>query len=153
MPKGGCYLRRALEDLVVRPNLTVPERELEWVAVRASGPGGQNVNKVSSKVELRFDFEVSEVLSDAAKTRLRGLARHRLDADGRILIVSQVTRNQPQNLQDARQRLAELIAQALVVPKRRRPTKPSKAAKRARVKDKRAHAKKKQSRSRTHHDE
>lgn len=137
----------------MRPPLTIPERELEWAAVRASGPGGQNVNKVSSKVELRFDFEVSEVLSDAIKNRLRGLARHRLDADGRILIVSQVTRTQPQNLEDARQRLAELIAQALVVPKRRRPTKPSKAAKRARVKDKRANSQKKQSRARTHHDD
>jgi ribosome-associated protein len=121
--------------------------------VRASGPGGQNVNKVSSKVELRFAFEMSEVLSDAIKIRLRALAQHRLDAEGRILIVSQVTRNQPQNLEDARTRLAELVAKALVVPKRRRPTKPSKAAKRARVKDKRAHAQKKQSRARTHHDD
>lgn len=137
----------------MQPSLTIPERELEWAAVRASGPGGQNVNKVSSKVELRFDFELSEVLSGAAKTRLRALAQHRLDAEGRILIVSQVTRNQPQNLRDARQRLAELVAQALIVPKRRRPTKPSKAAKRARVKNKRAHSQKKQSRARTHHDD
>jgi ribosome-associated protein len=144
---------RGVQDLVIRPPLAIPERELEWAAVRASGPGGQNVNKVSSKVELRFAFEMSEVLSDAIKNRLRALAQHRLDAEGRILIVSQVTRNQPQNLEDARKRLAELVAKALVVPKRRRPTKPSKAAKRARVKDKRAHAQKKQSRARTHHDD
>jgi ribosome-associated protein len=142
-----------VEDLLVRPGLTIPERELEWAAVRASGPGGQNVNKVSSKVELRFDFEASAVLSAAVKTRLRALARHRLDAEGRILIVSQVTRTQPQNLDDARQRLATLIARALVVPKRRRPTKPSKAAKRARVKDKRAHSAKKQNRARAHPDD
>jgi ribosome-associated protein len=128
--------------------ITIPERELEWTAVRASGPGGQNVNKVSSKVELRFDFEQSEALSDAVKTRLRALAQHRLDGEGRILIISQVTRNQPQNLADARNRLAELIAKAMVTPKRRKATRPSRAAKRARVNDKRVHSKKKQSRAR-----
>ncbi len=131
----------------MRPGLTVPKRELSWAAVRASGPGGQNVNKVSSKVELSFDFEASTVLTAAAKTRLRTLAKHRLDAEGRLVMVSQLTRNQPQNLADARERLAQLIAAALVVPKRRRPTRPSKAAKRARVSDKRAQAKKKQNRA------
>ncbi len=141
-----------VRDLVL-PSLIIPERELEWVAVRSSGPGGQNVNKVSTKVELRFDFEASEALSASAKARLRALARHRLDADGRILITSQVTRTQPQNLADARARLAELVAKALVVPKKRRPTKPSRAAKRARVNDKRVHAKKKQSRARKTNDD
>jgi ribosome-associated protein len=136
-----------LEDLVVRPDVTVPQRELSWVAVRSSGPGGQNVNKVSSKVELRFDFEASSALTASVKLRLRKLAEHRLDADGRILIVSQVTRNQPQNLEDARRRLLELISKALVVPKARRPTRPSKAAKRRRVADKRVVAAKKQSRA------
>jgi len=130
------------------PNLTIPSRELEWTAVRSSGPGGQNVNKVSTKVELRFDFEESEQLTVAVKARLRALAKHRLDAEGRILITSQLTRNQPQNLEDARKRLAELIAKAMVVPKRRRPIRVSKAAKRARVNDKRVHSKKKQSRAR-----
>jgi ribosome-associated protein len=134
--------------LPITPDLSIPERELEWTAVRSSGPGGQNVNKVASKVELRFDFEGSEALPASVKARLRGLAQHRLDAEGRIVITSQVTRNQPQNLADARKRLAELIAKALVVPKRRRPTRPSKAAKRARVSDKRVHSKKKQSRAR-----
>lgn len=140
-------------DLVVTPDLTIPERELDWVAVRSSGPGGQNVNKVSSKVELRFDFEASECLTTAAKARLRALAKHRLDADGCILIVSQLTRNQPQNLKDARQRLAELIARALIVPKRRRKTKPSLAAKKRRVKDKRATSLKKQSRAKKNVDD
>lgn len=140
-------------DLVVTQSLVVPERELEWAAVRASGPGGQNVNKVSSKVELRYDFQASSALSDGVKQRLRALAQHRLDSEGRILIVSQLTRNQPQNLNDARSRLAELIALALVVPKRRRPTRPSRAAKRARVSDKRANARKKQSRASKNHDD
>jgi ribosome-associated protein len=134
-------------DLVVKSGVVIPARELEWGAVRASGPGGQNVNKVASKVELRFDFEESSVLSGAAKARLRALAKNRLDAEGRLLMVSQVTRNQPQNLQDARERLAALVAQALIVPKRRRPTKPSAAQKRARVKNKRQNSLKKQSRS------
>lgn len=143
-----------MRDLVLANlTLTIPERELEWTAVRASGPGGQNVNKVSTKVELRFDFEESASLSDSVKARLRGLAQHRLDADGRILITSQVTRTQPQNLEDARRRLAELIAKAMVTPKRRRPTRPSRAAKRARVNDKRVHSKKKQSRARNTSDD
>jgi ribosome-associated protein len=138
-----------MRDLILANlTITIPERELEWTAVRASGPGGQNVNKVSSKVELRFDFEQSEALSDAVKARLRALAQHRLDSEGRILITSQVTRNQPQNLADARNRLAELIAKAMVTPKRRKATRPSRAAKRARVNDKRVHSKKKQSRAR-----
>ena len=142
-----------MEHLVIRPGIVVPERELEWAAVRSSGPGGQNVNKVSSKVELRFDFETSSALGVSVKARLRTLAQHRLDADGRILIVSQVTRNQPQNLEDARQRLAELIARALVAPKVRRPTKPSRAAKRRRVNDKRVNSQKKQARARTSTDD
>jgi len=142
-----------LEDLVVSAGVTVPQRELVWVAVRSSGPGGQNVNKVSSKVELRFDFEESTALSASVKLRLRKLAVHRLDAEGRILIVSQVTRAQPKNLEHARQNLAELIAKALIVPKARRATRPSKAAKRRRVADKRVQSAKKQSRTRRAHDD
>jgi len=145
-----------VRDLVLplpSSTITISGRELEWAAVRSSGPGGQNVNKVSTKVELRFDFEVSEALSVTAKARLRALARHRLDSEGRILITSQVTRTQPQNLEDARTRLAELVAKALIVPKKRRPTKPSRAAKRRRVDDKRVQSKKKQSRARKTNDD
>jgi ribosome-associated protein len=142
-----------MEDLVVSSSLVIPERELTWVAVRSSGPGGQNVNKVSSKVELRFDFEESSALTPSVKTRLRALAKHRLDGEGRILIVSQVTRNQPQNLEDARARLAELIGKALIVPKRRRATKPSRAAKLKRVTNKRKNSQKKQSRARASTDD
>jgi ribosome-associated protein len=134
-------------DLAIKPGVTIPERELVWSAVRSSGPGGQNVNKVASKVELRFDFEASSALTASVKTRLRALAQHRLDAAGCILIVSQVTRAQPKNLADARERLADLIRKALVVPKRRKATKPSLAAKRRRVKDKRVNSLKKQSRA------
>ena len=134
-------------ELAIKPGVTIPERELVWSAVRSSGPGGQNVNKVASKVELRFDFEASSALTAPVKARLRALAQHRLDAEGCILIVSQVTRAQPKNLADARERLADLIRKALVVPKRRKATKPSLAAKRRRVKEKRVNSLKKQSRA------
>ncbi|MEP7050095.1 MAG: alternative ribosome rescue aminoacyl-tRNA hydrolase ArfB [Pseudomonadota bacterium] len=133
--------------LVVQ-QLTIPEAELRWTAVRASGPGGQNVNKVSSKIDLRFDFEQSGALSDALKVRLRASAGSRLDAEGRIQITSQLTRNQSDNLEDARQKLALILLAASVVPKRRRKTKPSRAKKAARVANKRVHAAKKQNRGR-----
>jgi ribosome-associated protein len=133
---------------LVVAHLVIPEAELRWTAVRASGPGGQNVNKVSSKVDLRFDFESSAALSDELKERLRASAGSRLDGEGRIQIVSQLTRNQSDNLEDARQKLAELLLAVTVVPKRRRKTKPSRAKKAARVADKRVQAQKKQSRGR-----
>jgi ribosome-associated protein len=133
-------------------DLIIPEAELRWTAVRASGPGGQNVNKVSSKVDLRFDFEHSAALPDALKARLRTRAAARLDAAGRIRIISQLTRNQADNLQDARLKLAELLAAAQVVPKRRRKTKPSRAKKAARVAQKREHSAKKQNRGRVRSD-
>jgi len=106
------------------------------------------VNKVSSKIDLRFDFEQCVALSDELKARLRASAGSRLDAEGRIQITSQLTRNQSDNLEDARQKLAELLLAATVVPKRRRKTKPSRAKKAARVANKRVHAAKKQSRGR-----
>jgi ribosome-associated protein len=133
---------------LVIAHLVIPEAELRWTAVRASGPGGQNVNKVSSKVDLRFDFEQSIALSVELKERLRVSAGSRLDGEGRIQITSQLTRNQSDNLEDARQKLAELLLAVTVVPKRRRKTKPSRAKKAARVADKRVHAQKKQSRGR-----
>lgn len=130
------------------PGVVIPERELSWVAVRASGAGGQNVNKVSSKVELRFDFEASIVLPQPVKARLRALSRSRLDAAGRLVLSSQLTRNQPQNLADARARLARLVAAAFVMPKRRRATSPTRGSQRARLANKRAHSQKKQDRAR-----
>ena len=135
------------EPLVVA-HVIIPEAELRWTAVRASGPGGQNVNKVSSKIDLRFDFEDSSALSDELKARLRVKAAARLDAQGQIQITSQLTRNQSDNLQDARQKLAALVRSAMVAPKARRKTKPSRAKKAKRVAEKRVHSAKKQSRGR-----
>ncbi|WP_394833186.1 aminoacyl-tRNA hydrolase [Pendulispora rubella] len=126
--------------------LVIPGTDLTWTATRSSGPGGQNVNKVSSRVELRFDLEGTAALGLAVKNRLRLLAKGYLDAEGRILIRSERTRDRQQNLEDARDKLRELVAQALVVPKKRRPTKPSKGAKARRVDDKRKQGAKKRDR-------
>ena len=133
---------------LVVAHLVIPEAELRWTAVRASGPGGQNVNKVASKIDLRFDFEQSAALTAELKARLRITAAARLDADGRLQITSQLTRNQPDNLEDVRAKLAEILRAVLTTPKRRRKTKPSRAKKAARVADKRVHSRKKQSRGR-----
>jgi len=115
------------DDLRINPSVTLPATDLSWRAVRASGPGGQNVNKVSSKVELRFDLAGTRALDDETKARLARLAGSR-HAGGAIIIVSQAARDQPRNLEDARQKLAALVAQALHRPKRRKPTRPTRGA-------------------------
>ncbi|CAN5899727.1 alternative ribosome rescue aminoacyl-tRNA hydrolase ArfB [soil metagenome] len=115
--------------LVIDAKVTIPGHDLEWTAVRASGPGGQNVNKVSSKIELTFDLEDSVALTDAIKARLRVIAKNTMDAEGRVLVTSQKTRDQSKNLADAREKLREIILKALVVPKKRKPTKPTKGSK------------------------
>jgi ribosome-associated protein len=87
------------------------------------------VNKVSSKIELSFDFETSVAITDPTKARLRVLAKNTLDAEGRVLVTSQKTRDQSKNLSDAREKLKEIVLEALVVPKARKKTKPTKGAK------------------------
>lgn len=136
----------AAAGLLIRPGLVLPERELTVRAVRSSGPGGQNVNRVSTKVELSFDLPGSTALDAPVKARLRRLAAGRLDAEGRVLVTSQATRSQAQNLEDARDKLKALVLAALVVPKRRRATKPTRASKERRLDSKRRQSQKKQSR-------
>jgi ribosome-associated protein len=147
---GGAFLRYsagAMLPLTISDRLTLPAACLTWAATRASGPGGQNVNKVSSKVELRFDVVGCDVLDYATKDRLRALASGMLDGEGRILIVSQKTRDQPKNLDDARDKLRELILRALVRPKKRRPTRPSRGAVARRLDEKSRASQKKRERS------
>jgi len=142
-----------LGDLVVGPGVVIPESELEWVAVRSSGPGGQNVNKVSSKIELRFAFERSSALAAPVKARLRAIAATRLDAVGRIRIVSQATRDRPKNLQNARHKLAALVRAALAAPKKRVPSAPTFGSRARRLEQKQRNARKKQARRRVRGDE
>jgi len=136
-----------MSQLQIDARLTIPESDLSWTAARSSGPGGQHVNKSASKVELRFDIDACAVLGPAVKSRLRALARSRISADGQIRVVSQKSREQARNLDDARERLAALIREALVPPKARRATKPTRASKKRRVQAKRQQSAKKQLRT------
>jgi len=125
------------KDLVVNERLTVPGRDLSWTASRASGPGGQNVNKVATKVTLRFDLRGTDSLTRTQKARLRKLAGKRIDAQGSLMVNAQAERSQRQNLERARDGLRKLIGKALIPPKRRVATKPSRTAKRKRLENKR----------------
>jgi ribosome-associated protein len=119
--------------LPIAPDLNVADDELEWKFIRASGPGGQNVNKVSSAVQLRFNLPVNLSIPVAARNRLRRLAGQKLNDDGTILIIARNERSQEQNRRAALERLAQLIRAALVEPKVRRKTRPTKASKQRRI--------------------
>jgi ribosome-associated protein len=134
------------EPIVVAAGVVVPEAALAVRATRSSGPGGQNVNKVASKIELRVDLDRVEGLPEEARTRLRSLAAGRLDAEGRLLVTSQRTRDQHRNLEDAREKVRALVRRALVRPRRRKPTRVSAAAVRARLERKRQRSQKKRAR-------
>lgn len=118
--------------LRITGTLAIDEHELEECFIRASGPGGQNVNKVASAVQLRFDLAASALPEDV-KRRLARLAGRRLSADGVLTIEANRFRTQERNREDARQRLVELVRRAAEPPKPRKPTKPTLASKRRRL--------------------
>lgn len=131
----------------VTRSIVIDETELVERFIHASGPGGQNVNKVATAVELRFDVRHSRGLSDSVRARLVALAGKKLSGDGILVITAQRFRSQARNRADARARLAALIEAAATPPKPRRATKPSRAAKRRRLDDKRHTATRKRERS------
>ena len=132
----------------ITPEVVLSEDEIEERFVRAPGPGGQNVNKVSSAVQIRFDAAHSAALSDPQFRRLRAIAGSRMTRDGVIVLTAHTHRSQDLNRQDARARLSEMIRQALTAPKFRVPTRPTLAAKGRRLTAKRVRSDVKQGRGR-----
>jgi len=117
----------------------IPETEIEEKFIRSSGPGGQNVNKVSSAVELRFHIGESPSLTDYQKKRLNQLAKNQINDEGFLIIVSRESRSQEENRRLVREKLEELILKASIVPKKRKKTKPTKASKEKRLGSKKKH--------------
>jgi ribosome-associated protein len=136
-----------MEDIVVTPRVIIPGDELAMAFSRSGGPGGQNVNKVASKVELRWNPTTSVALSPDERAWLIERLKSRLTSDGTLIVTSTATRDQIKNRDDATSKLALIVRTALARPKPRKATKPSRAAKRRRVADKRHHAEIKRSRT------
>ncbi len=126
-----------MEDLPVTERLIIPGRELRVSFARSGGPGGQNVNKVETKVELRWRPAESSALSEEDREWLLERLARRLTADGDLIVSSSRTRDQIRNREDARRRLAAIVAQALERPKQRRPTRPTREARLRRLEEKR----------------
>ena len=139
--------------LPVRPGLEIPDSDLEVAFIRSAGPGGQNVNKVASAVQLRFALDRTAVLREDVKTRLRALAGQRVTDAGEILIVARAHRSQEQNRREAEERLCDLIRRALIVPKKRHATKPTRASKERRLEGKSRSQKNKRLRGRVRFDD
>ena len=129
-----------MPDIPVNDRVVVPDAAVETKAVRASGPGGQNVNKLATKIQMRIDLDRVVGLGGDDLSRVRVFLKSRLDADGRLLVMSQETRDQARNREDCASKVADLLRAALVRPKLRRRTKPTRASKERRIEAKRHHA-------------
>jgi ribosome-associated protein len=129
----ACFRTMPVE---ITPNISLPDRDLQWSFVRASGPGGQNVNKVATAAQLRFDLAGTQSLEPAVKQRLRSLAGRRVTDDGALLIVARNHRTQEGNRREALERLADLVRRASVAPKTRKPTRPTRGARERRLQTK-----------------
>lgn len=136
-----------MDPIVVTDQVRVPGDALSFKAVRSGGPGGQNVNKVSSKVELRVDLEAIQGLDPASRDRLGHAIRNQLDAEGRWIVVSDRTRDQPLNLEDAREKIRLALLRCLVAPRPRVPTRPTRASQARRVEAKKRTGTRKRERS------
>jgi len=140
-------------SLVIKPGLEIPDSDLEVAFVRSAGPGGQNVNKVASAVQLRFALARNTTLRDDVKARLRQLAGQRVTDAGELLIVARETRSQEQNRRIAEERLLDLVRRALVVPKKRHATRPTRASRERRLDTKSRTQQNKRLRSRVRFDD
>jgi ribosome-associated protein len=129
-----------MPDIVVNDRVRVPDAAIETKAVRASGPGGQNVNKLATKIQMRIDLNLVQGLYPDELPRIREFLKSRLDAEGRLLVMSQETRDQSRNREDCCAKAADLLRAALVRPKVRRATRPTRASKVRRIEAKRHHS-------------
>jgi ribosome-associated protein len=132
--------------LAVNESLAIPRTELDVRVSRSSGAGGQHVNKTSSRVEIFWNIPASRALTEEQRARLREKLSSRLTTEGSIRVVASDMRSQSRNRDLAEERLADLVRRALVIPRKRKPTKPTRAAKEARLESKKRHSKKKSDR-------
>ena len=146
----NCYTSTMIE---VTPSLSLDENEIQLDFIRSSGPGGQNVNKVATGVQLRFNVAASPSLPEEVRLRLQNLARNRITEDGELIIEATQSRPQDKNRQEAIRRLVELVQRAAEPPKVRKATRPSASSRRVRLEEKRRRSQKKQLRQRPRGDE